>query len=146
MAESRAELAESSYESQSNDLPEEYQVIQSKIPELVKKILPDDICDELFSNGLISQSVYESMYNRKVLREDRAREMTLAVLGNVKTDKSKFEIFCSVLEKSKKSSISKLGKDIRGELTSKIYFHFYGFASHTSGSPINAGLSFHAYA
>lgn len=97
-------------------------ILKENLPTLVKKILPDEICDQLFSKDLISEAVYTSMFDRSVLREYRAREMVTSVLQSVRKDESNFELFCSVLEKAKKPSISKLGTDMHEDFKSQFHY------------------------
>ena len=93
----------------------EYAVMRETMSRLIRKILPEEICDGLFEMKIIDDTLYESSFDTREPLKSRARNLILAVLKAVKPDPSVFNKFCTVLEKSKKDSIRKLGSHMIGE-------------------------------
>ena len=92
----------------------ELDVIRAALPRLIEKIDPEEISVHLFSNKIITRDLYDSSYMRSERRIERTRDLIMAVLDAVETNKHVFRIFCSILEDSKKPSVNELGKQLQG--------------------------------
>ena len=94
----------------------EFGVIRSRFSKLIEKILPEEISVDLYSHKIIDRTLYDLSFDKRVLRKDRTRLLMEAVLDATGKDKSVFNLFCSVLEKSEKPSVRELAANLRGIL------------------------------
>ena len=76
-----------------------YQVLRKNFPRLTR-IPPKEVCDFLYSDGVISDQDYERTITEEVDSRDRMRKMMMKLQTVTQDDHTHFENFCDFLEES----------------------------------------------
>lgn len=91
-----------------------YQTLRRNFTKLLD-ITPEDVCDFLFSDGVITLEELENSTNKLLNGKDRTRKLMMALQKAAQNDHKYFERFCDYLEQSCVSpGLSELGKKLKG--------------------------------
>jgi GTP-binding protein EngB required for normal cell division len=95
-----------------------HQVLRSNLSNLVAKLQSDDIADDLYSNGLISEDEYALAIDDDKKKPKVMRKIIFSVLKKVKSNYQHFETFCAALDKSDTQEAKECARKLRDELQS----------------------------
>ena len=92
-----------------------YQVLKRNFPKLLD-IPPEEVCDFLYSDGVIGLEGLENASNKLLANKERTRKMMIALQKAVHNDHKHFERFCRHLEQESTSpGLTELGAELNGE-------------------------------
>lgn len=91
--------------------------IKENLSNIVLKVHPEDICDDLLSNDIISLKEYDDCLESVGSPKSRTRKLVSKLLQAVEVDFSAFDVFCNALEKSGSQAAQECGKKLKGIMT-----------------------------
>lgn len=90
--------------------------IKKRLPKIVDKVRPEDICDELLSEDLISvEDVEDCLNESNGSPKSRTRTLILKLIKTVEVKYVAFDILCHALEKSDSRAAQECGKSLKGK-------------------------------
>ena len=100
-----------------------YQVLKKNFPKLLD-IPPEEVCDFLFSDDVITMEGLDNATNKLLSNKERTRKMIMALQKAVQSDHRHFERFCDNLEQNYTSpGLSELGAKLNGKSENCIKKH-----------------------
>lgn len=91
-----------------------HDVLKKALSKLLVDIEPDDICDDLFSAGVISEEIYQVVCDEQKKPKVRIRKLLYSTLQSVKGNYEHFETLLSALEGSKSEAAKGWAIQLKG--------------------------------
>lgn len=96
-------------------LDEAYGLLKTHFSTLIEVIRPDDICDDLYSNDILSDEILEFVTNEEKPVKARNRKLLHTAFQEIRGNHERFDTFIKTLER--KELAKELCTKIRGQST-----------------------------